>query len=193
MALSDLFINKATQPGLWFVKSIYASLDITKLVYSLAVKGSMYLQIYSSDKERIVNSVISMITKDRLRSTTNPDEHFYVENDISEYYERGFFWRSELNDYLPNGVFWDQQVWIYDYDPLFIHNCSFETIIIDDINGLHDNFFKYNVESMVNLLQQTEKLAIQKSKSVFVFVRDNTAILTNNYIRERLINLLPMP
>ena len=193
MALSDLILKRTSQPGLWFVRSKYTTLDISKLVYDLAVKGSVFLEIYSSFKERIVNSVISMITKDRLRSTTNSDEHFYVENDISEYYERGFFWRSELNDYLPNGVFWDQQVWIYDYDPLFIHNCSFETIIIDDINGLHDNFFKYNVESRVNLLQQTEKLAIQKSKSVFVFVRDNTAILTNNYIRERLINLLPMP
>lgn len=189
MALSDLLINKATQPGLWFVKSIYTSLDIIKLVYSLAVKGSMYLEIYSSDKERIVNSVISMITKDRLSSTTNPDEHFYVKNAISEYYERGFFWCSELNDYLMDGVFWERHVWIYDYDPLFIENSEFDTLILDDINGLDDNYYKYNEVSKNNLLQQTEKLAIQKRKSVFVFVSDNTAILTNNFIRERLINL----
>ena len=189
MALSDLILKRTSQPGLWFVRSKYTTLDISKLVYDLAVKGSVFLEIYSSFKERIVNSVISMITKDRLRSTTNSDEHFYVENDISEYYERGFFWCSELNDYLPNGVFWEQQVCIYDYDPLFIHNCSFETIIIDDIIGLDDKYYDYNEVSKIHLLQQTERLALQDSKSVFVFVSDNTAILTNNFIRERLINL----
>lgn len=109
MALSDLLLNKTSTPGLWFVKSRNISEDISQIIYDLAVSGALFLEIYTSDKERIVNSVISRITQDLKRNASSPNERLWIEDDLSYYYEYGTFslwWENELNDYLPGGVFW---------------------------------------------------------------------------------------
>ena len=186
MELSELLLNKISTPGLWFVKSRTIVKDISQLIFDLAVNGAVYLQIYSSEKDRIVNSVLSMITKNRLLTANDSDERFWIENDLSFYYECGHFWKQEeLNDYIPNGSFWEDQVWIYDYDSLFIENSGRETILLDDINTLNTQ----NYVSLEGVLRQTNRLALQEKKSVFVFVHDYFFDLTNGFIRNRLINV----
>lgn len=185
MALSNLLLTKTSQPGLWLIKSRNSSMDISKLVFDLAVSGSMFLEIYSTDKERITSNVMSMIIKDRQSNTTDADNRFYVENDISDYYEHGSFWiMPELNDFLPNGDFWERQVWIRDYDPLFIENSICKTILVDDVNTLN----KHNEASFAYFLRQTNRLALQEKKSVFLFMNEYTSDYSGGFIRERLIN-----
>lgn len=188
MALSDLLLNKTSTPGLWFVKSRNISEDISQIIYDLAVSGALFLEIYTSDKERIVNSVISRITQDLKRNASSPNERLWIEDDLSYYYEYGTFslwWENELNDYLPGGVFGEGQVWIHDYDSLFIENSERETILLDDINTLNT----LNYVTMEGALQHAARRALQEKKSVFVFVYDNPYNLTNEFIRNRLISM----
>lgn len=188
MALSELLLNKISTPGLWFVKSRTISEDISQIIYDLAVSGALFLEIITSDKERIINSVISRITKDRLLNANDSYERFRIEDDLSHYYEYGTFslwWENELNDYLPGGVFWGNQVWIHEYDSLFIENCVRETILLDDINSLYTQ----NYISLEGALRHTARRALQEKKTVFVFVHDNSSDLTNDFIRNRLINV----
>ena len=99
MALSDLLLNKTSTPGLWFVKSRNISEDISQIIYDLAVSGALFLEIYTSDKERIVNSVISRITQDLKRNASSPNERLWIEDDLSYYYEYGTFslwWRTHF-------------------------------------------------------------------------------------------------
>ena len=183
MALSNLLLTKASQPGLWLIKSRNSSMDISQLVFDLAVGGSMFLEIYTSCKEQITSTVMSLIINDRMGDTTDADKRFYVENDISDYYEHGSFWMMpELNDFLPNGDFWERQVWIRDYDPLFIENSICETIIVDDVNTFN------NEASFANFLRQTNRLALQERKSVFLLMNEYTSVFSSAFIRERLIN-----
>lgn len=186
MALSELLLNKLSAPGLWFVKSKTISEDISQLIYDLAVNGAVYLQIYSSEKDRIVNSVLSMITNDRLLNANDSDERFWIEDDLSFYSEYGHFWKQEeLNDFTPNGSFWEEQVWINDFDSLFLYNCNrAQAILIDDIN----DFKRDNEASSLNALRQTARHALQEKKTVFVFVHDNSSDITNAFISNRLIN-----
>ena len=185
MALSNLLLSKASQPGLWLIKSRNSIIDICQLVFDLAFMGSMFLEIYSSDKERIVNMVISMIIKDRLHDASDPSERVIIENDISAYHERGCFCSlTELNDFLIESEFWERQVWIYDYDPLFVENSSRNTIIVDYVN----KFNKYNEASFANFLRQTNRLALREKKSVFMFMNEYTSDFSGEFIRKRLIN-----
>ena len=191
MALSDLILQQIPTMGLWFVKTKTTSMDISQLIYDLSVKGSVFLQIYSSDKERIVNSVISMITKDRLQKTTCPCERLLIESEmlieseISYFHEFGFFGiLQELNEYISNGYFWAHQVKIYDFDPLFVENCETEVILIDEIQMLK----KYKDEPLVSALRQTERIAMKHGKTIFVFVYEQSSILADEFILKRLIN-----
>lgn len=183
MVLSDLLLNKISAPGLWLIKSRNSSMDISQLVFDLAVMGSMFLKIYSSCKERINSTVMSMIINDRMDSTIDAEDRLYVENDVSDFYEHGSFgMMTELNDYLPNGCFWEDQVWICDYDPLFIENSICKTIIVDEVKTFN------NDASSANFLRQTNRLAIQEEKSVFLFINEHTINLNDHFIDKRLIN-----
>ena len=186
MALSDLILHKITAMGLWFVKTRATIMDISQLIYDLSVKGSMFLQIYSSDKERIINSVISMITKDRLQEATCSYERLLIESSISYYHEFGFFdaLLPELNDFIMNGYFWEHQVYIYDFDRLFVENCETEVILIDEIQMLN----KHKDEPLVSALKQTERMAMKHGKSIFVFVYESASMLADEFVLKRLIS-----
>ena len=165
MALSDLILQHIPTMGLWFVKTRTTSIDISQLIYDLSVKGSVFLRIFSSDKERIINSVISMIIKDRLQEATCSYERVLIESGISYYHEFGFFdaLLQELNDYIMNGYFWEHQVYIEDFDPLFFENYETETILIDEIQ-------------------------VFNKKSIFVFVHEKSSIFADEFVLKRLIN-----
>lgn len=184
MALSDLLLNRTSTPGLWFVKSKDIIKDISQQINNLAVNGGMFLQIYSSHKERIVNTIISITTKDRLLAAHSGDR-FMIENDISYYYDTGHFLvQDELNELIPNGSFWAFQVMIQDFDPLFLGYCERgQVIFIDDIN-----VFKRNYEgSLTDTLRHLNRLAIEEQRPVFVFVHENASELKNDFISCRLI------
>ena len=186
MSLSEMILNKIPATGLWFVNTRATSIDISQIIYDLSVIGSVFLEIYTSDKERIVNSVISMITKDRLRSATDPDDRFLIEKSLSYFHDFGILnvFLEDLNEYLPNGCFWEYQVRINDYDPLFIENCEFESILIDDL----DVFNNQSDVATVSAMRQIEKLALQYKKTVFVFVSMNSSGLVNDFVLKRIIN-----
>ena len=186
MALSDLILQHIPTMGLWFVKTKTTSMDISQLIYDLSVKGSVFLRIFSSDKERIINSVISMITKDRLQEATCFYERVLIESAISYYHEFGFFdaLLPELNDYVLNGYFWEHQVYIDDFDPLYFENCETETILIDEIQV----FNKHKDESLVRALRQTERMAMKHGQSIFVFVHEKSSIFADEFVLKRLIN-----
>ena len=185
MALSDLLLNRTSTPGLWFVKSKDIIKDISQQINNLAVNGGMFLQIYSSHKERIVNTVISITTKDRLLAADSADR-FMIENDISYYYDTGHFLvQDELNELIPNGSFWAFQVMIQDFDPLFLDYCERgQVIFIDDINAFNRNY----EASLTDTLRHLNRLAIEENKTAFVFVQDNSSNLKKDFISYRLIN-----
>ena len=186
MALSDLLLNRTSTPGLWFVKSKDIIKDIGQQINNLAVNGGMFLQIYSSSKKTIVNTVISITTKDRLLAVTDPADRFMIENDISYYYDTGHFLvQDELNELIPNGSFWAFQVMIQDFDNLFLCNCEKgQVIFIDDINVFKRNY----EESLIDTLRHLNRLAIEENKTAFVFVQDNSSDLKKDFISYRLIN-----
>lgn len=185
MALSDLLLNRTSTPGLWFVKSKDIIKDISQQINNLAVNGGMFFQIYSSHKERIVNTVISITTKDRLLAVTDPADRFMIENDISYYYDTGHFLvQDELNELIPNGSFWAFQVMIQNFDPLFLGYCEKgQVIFIDDINAFNRNY----EASLTDTLRHLNRLAIEEQRPVFVFVHENASELKNDFISCRLI------
>ena len=186
MALSDLLLNKTSIPGLWFVKTRDICKDISQQINNLAFNGGLFLQIYSSSKKRIVNTVISIATNDRLLDTTDSAQRFMIENDISYFHDTGYFLvQDELNELIPNGSFWEYQVMIQDFDPLFLCNCERgHVIFIDDINVFKRNYDGPLIDSLRNL----NKLAIKENRTAFIFVQDNSYALKNDFIFYRLIN-----
>lgn len=152
----------------------------------MAFNGGLFLQIYSSSKESIVNTVISIATNDRLLDTTDSAQRFMIENDISYFHDTGYFLvQDELNELIPNGSFWEYQVMIQDFDPLFLCNCERgHVIFIDDINVFKRNYDGPLIDSLRNL----NKLAIKENRTAFIFVQDNSYALKNDFIFYRLIN-----
>ena len=89
-----------------------------------------------------------------------------------------------LNDFIMNGYFWEHQVYIYDFDRLFVENCETEVILIDEILMLN----KHKDEPLVSALKQTERMAMKHGKSIFVFVYENASMLADEFVLKRLIN-----
>ena len=110
------------------------------------------------------------IKKDCLESASDELEYNWLEQELSEYKTHGFLWHSEeLNDYLPNGFFWSNYVQ-FDADGwLSLANCSFNIILVDDVAKM----WWEDETDISQILSKIEKDAIEKKKTVFLFVSQN--------------------
>jgi len=158
----DLY-EKINQPGLWFVDSEL----LGKLVYEIGVVLGQPITALTSAKREIQNEVFSLVKKDCLESASDELERNWLEQELSEYNTHGFLWHpEELNDYLPNGSFWSNYVQFDEDDWLSFANCSYNTILVDDVSKM---WWEDETE-ISRILQLVEKDAIEKGKIVFVFV-----------------------
>lgn len=131
-------IEKLTKPGLWFVKSMQPAMDISRMVYEVAVKGCLALDIFTSEKQIIQNEVIALIVKDLIDSTSDENERGWLEQEVTEHRTHGFFWYpEEMNDYVEQDYFWKNQVVVHEISFFAPRNCCFLTAIIDSITELY--------------------------------------------------------
>ena len=166
--------EKINQPGLWFVDSEL----LGKLVYEIGVVLGQPLTILTSAKKEIQNEVFSLVKKDCLESASDEQEYYWLEHELSEYKTHGFLWQpEELNNYLPNGTFWSDYVQFDEDDWLSFANCSYNTILVDDVSKM---WWEDETE-ISRILQLVEKDAIEKGKIVFVFVSPCDGIRFDKY------------
>ena len=160
-------MEKLTKPGLWFVKSMQPAMDISRMVYEVAVKGCFALDIFTSEEQIIQNEVIALITKDLIESTSDENERGWLEQEATEHRTHGFFWYpEEMNDYVEEGYFWRNQVVMHEIYFLAPRNCCFHTAIIDSITELYYEGETDLAKSL--LLQEQEFLEYGCTAIVFV-------------------------
>ena len=100
--------EKLNKPGLWFVCSGQPATELKQHVYNFAVESGLPIVVYSGiPKKEIQNAVINRIKTKCLENATDEKERDWLEQEMMEYNNHGFFWYpEELNDYVPNGSFW---------------------------------------------------------------------------------------
>ena len=167
-------IEKFSQPGLWLVKSIQPISDVSRFIYEIGVELGQPLTVLTFAKRELQNEVFSLIREDCLESASNEPEYNWLEQGLSEYNTHGSLWHpEELNDYLPNGSFWSNYVQ-FDADGwLSLANCSFNIILVDDVAKM----WWEDESELSRILPMVEKDAIEKKKTVFLFVSPNCSNL----------------
>lgn len=163
-------LEKVIQPGLWLVRSRQPITDVGRFVYEIGVELGQPLTVLTFAKKEIQDEVFSLVRKDCLESASDELEYNWLEQELSEYKTHGFLWHpEELNDYLPNGSFWSNYVQFDAGGWLSLANCSFNIILVDDVAKMwwEDETDIYQILSLV------EKDAIEKKKTVFLFVSPN--------------------
>ena len=145
--------EKLNKPGLWFVCSEHPASELKKYVYDFAVESGLPIVVYSDiPKKEIQNSVIDRIRTKCLENANTENERNWLEQEMMEYNNHGFFWYpEELNDFIPNGSFWRNYVLIENLSELWLDE--------DD----------YLSQDLILI----EKEAIEYKKTVIVFVSPN--------------------
>ena len=95
--------EKLNKPGLWFVCSGQPATELKQYVYDFAVESGLPIVVYSGiPKKEIQNSVIDLIKTKCIENAENENERDWLEQEMTEYDNHGFFWYpEELNDYVP--------------------------------------------------------------------------------------------
>ena len=95
--------EKLNKPGLWFVCSEQPATELKQYVYDFAVESGLPIVVYSDiPKKEIQNAVIDRIKTKYLENATDEKERNWLEQEMMEYNNHGFFWYpEELNDYVP--------------------------------------------------------------------------------------------
>lgn len=138
VTLTDFFIKKLSESGLWFLRSKQPMEDISSLLYELAVKMGVPVTVLSQNKKQVQNAVIAKVGQDIIKSAHTENEKNWLEDEMSEYHTHGFFFHpDEMNDYVPNGPFWSEYVSFCEEDKLVLGNCPHKTVIVEDINALY--------------------------------------------------------
>ena len=107
MIVTESMMLKISEPGIWFMKSSEQITDISNLIYELSVKGCAHLFVNTQYLKEIKRDVVAKVMKDRLDEASDENERNWLEQEMSEYYEHGFFfYPEEMNDYVENGSFW---------------------------------------------------------------------------------------
>ena len=99
--------EKLNKPGLWFVCSEQPATELKQYVYDFAVESGLPIVVYSDiPKKEIQNAVIDRIKTKYLENATDEKEKNWLEQEMTEYDNHGFFWYpEELNDFIPNGSY----------------------------------------------------------------------------------------
>lgn len=169
MEIADSF-DKIIRPGLWLVRSRQPVVDVSRFVYEIGVELGQPLTVLSSVEKEIKDEVVALIRRNYLEGTPDKLERDWLEQELTEYYTHGFFWHpEELNDYSPGGSFWSNYVQ-FDADGwLSLANCSFNIILVDDVAKM----WWEDETDIFQILSLVEKDAIEKKKTVFLFVSPN--------------------
>lgn len=190
MILTDSMIQKISEPGLWFYKTYQPMTDISKMVYELSVKNGVPVTVLSSCNTRIQQSVIAMVRKDCIDTACDENERNWLEQEMSEYNSHGFFFHpQEMNDYVEDGSFWSNYVHFNDEEWLNFSCCPYNVVLIEDIHVLCD----YEGETdLANTLPLVHADAIERNKTIVVFMLDHASETTANFIETHLfyINFL---
>ena len=163
--------EKLNKPGLWFVCSEHPASELKKYVYDFAVESGLPIVVYSDiPKKEIQNSVIDRIRTKCLENANTENERNWLEQEMIEYNNHGFFWYpEELNDFIPNGSFWRNYVCFDEFKILSFTNCFSNLYLIDNLSELWFDEDDYLSQDLILI----EKEAIEYKKTVIVFVSPN--------------------
>ena len=171
MLVSDSMLQKVDMPGLWFLKSNRPSSDISDLIYELSVKGCAHFFVRSQFKREIQKDVLAKVMKDFLDEASDENERNWLEQEMSEYKEHGFFfYPEELNDYVENGYFWCDTAHFLDDLPSMpdIINFHNNNIILEDIFELGYD----DEKDLLKILQLNQEDAIRINTTMIIFVQE---------------------
>ena len=171
MFVSNSMMQKVDVPGLWFLKSNRPLSDISDLIYELSVKGCAHFFVRSQFKREIQKDVLAKVLKDFLDGASDENERNWLEQEMSEYKEHGFFYYpEELNDYVENGYFWCDTAHFLDDLPSMpdIINFHNNNIILEDIFELGYD----DEKDFLKILQLNQEDAIRINTTVIIFVQD---------------------
>ena len=163
--------EKLNKPGLWFVCSGQPATELKQHVYNFAVESGLPIVVYSGiPKKEIQNAVINRIKTKCLENATDEKERDWLEQEMMEYNNHGFFWYpEELNDFIPNGSFWRNYVYFDEFKILSFTNCFSNLYLIDNLLELsHDYGSDYS-----QVLTSIEQEAVEHNKTIIVFVSPN--------------------
>ena len=163
--------EKLNKPGLWFVCSGQPATELKQHVYNFAVESGLPIVVYSGiPKKEIQNAVINRIKTKCLENATDEKERDWLEQEMMEYNNHGFFWYpEELNDFIPNGSFWRNYVCFDEFKILSFTNCFSNLYLIDNLLELsHDYGSDYS-----QALTSIEQEAVEHNKTIIVFVSPN--------------------
>ena len=168
---------KLNKPGLWFVCSEHPASELKQYVYDFAVESGLPIVVYSGrSKKEIQNAVIDRIKTKCIEKAENENERNWLEREMTEYDNHGFFWYpEELNDYIPNGSFWNNYVYFDEFKILSFTNSFSNLYLIDNLSELLLNF---DGNDLQQALLSIEKEAIEHNKIIIVFVSPNDTLLT---------------
>lgn len=95
--------EKLNVPGIWFGCSEEPANQLSRYVYDLAVELGLPIVVYSnSTKKEIQNEVLGFIKAKCIEAASDELERNWLEQEMMEYNNHGFFWYpEELNDYVP--------------------------------------------------------------------------------------------
>ena len=163
--------EKLNKPGLWFVCSEQPATELKQFVYDFAVESGLPIVVYSDiPKKEIQNAVIDRIKTKCIENAENENERDWLEQEMTEYDNHGFFWYpEELNDFIPNGSFWRNYVDIDEFKILSYTNCFSNLYLIDNLSELWLDEDDYLSKDLILI----EKEAIEYKKTVIVFVSPN--------------------
>ena len=84
VTLTDFFIKKLSESGLWFLRSKQPMEDISSLLYELAVKMGVPVTVLSQNKKQIQNAVIAKVRQDFIKSAHTECETNWLEDEMLE-------------------------------------------------------------------------------------------------------------
>ena len=163
--------EKLNKPGLWFVCSEQPATELKQFVYDFAVESGLPIVVYSDiPKKEIQNAIIDRIRTKCLENAKTENERNWLEQEMMEYNNHGFFWYpEELNDFIPKGSFWLNYVYFDEFKILSFTNSFYNLYLIDNLSELWLDEDDYLSKDLILI----EKEAIEYKKTVIVFVSPN--------------------
>ena len=177
--------EKLNKPGLWFICAEHPVSKLKQYVYDFAVELGLPVVVYSGmSKTEIQNAIIDLIKMKCINNAENENERNWLEQEMMEYNNHGFFWYpEELNDYVPNGSFWTNYVFFDKFNILSFTNSFSNIYLIENLSELW-----YNDEcDIFQSLPSIEKEAIEYKKTFIVFVSSNDPCVNESFIKSRLL------
>ena len=182
MIVSDSMLQKVDKLGLWFLKSSRPVYDISDLIYELSVKGYAQLFVRTKFMREIQENVIAKVMKDFLDGASDEDERKWLEKEMSEYKEQGYFYcPKEMNYYMENGYFWCNNVVFIDDFPMI---CNYHNyiVILEDIYEL-----KYDDENdLSKILQLNHEDAIEYNVTMIIIIKEKDYGPAKDFIENHL-------